>query len=66
MNVNPTQIKNLDCENFQAIEGKDLFMVCFELNRSALSTLPSEYHFRTCRKDELDLWKKIHSLSIWV
>lgn len=44
----------------QTIGEKDLFMICFELNQSALSGLPFEYYFRNCRKDELDIWKRIH------
>ncbi|MCA9839824.1 MAG: GNAT family N-acetyltransferase [Trueperaceae bacterium] len=44
----------------QAVEDKDLFMICFEVNQSALSELPPDYHFRNCQEDELDIWKKIH------
>ncbi len=54
--------QNVSLENFQAIENKDLFMVCFKLNQSALSALPLEYKFRNCRKDELDIWKKFISM----
>lgn len=39
------------------IPDKNLFMVCNELNHSAFSELSKEYHIRTCRKDELDIWK---------
>ena len=46
--------------SFQSIEDKDLFMVCSKLNQAALSELPPEYSIRNCRKDELDIWTKIH------
>ena len=39
------------------IPDKNLFMICKKLNPNAISTLPEDYHVRTCRKDELDLWK---------
>lgn len=42
------------------IPSKDLFMMCKNINRDALSNLPSGYHFRLCRRDELDVWKKMH------
>lgn len=40
-----------------ALADKNLFMMCAALNRTALSDLPDAYHVRTCRRDELDLWK---------
>lgn len=39
------------------IPDKNLFMMCRELNRSALSSLSEEYRVRNCRRDELDIWK---------
>jgi ribosomal protein S18 acetylase RimI-like enzyme len=39
---------------------KNLFMMCDKLDRSALRELPQGFHARTCRKDELDRWKRIH------
>lgn len=47
-------MSNLSEEN---IPDKNLFMMCDELNRSALTQLADVYHVRHCRKDELDLWK---------
>ncbi len=44
----------------QEIPDKNLFMMCNELNLSALSELPLGYYVRTCQKSELDLWKRIH------
>jgi len=38
----------------------NLFMMCTALNKSALSDVPSGFHIRPCRKDELDIWKAIH------
>lgn len=42
------------------ISEKNLFMMCRKLNPNALSELPNEYHVRTLRRDELDLWKGMH------
>lgn len=39
------------------IPDKNLFMMCRKMNIGALSPLPDEYHVRTCRRDELDIWK---------
>lgn len=39
---------------------KNLFMMCAALNPKALTELPDAYHARTCRRDELRLWKRIH------
>ncbi|NET31693.1 MAG: GNAT family N-acetyltransferase [Cyanothece sp. SIO1E1] len=35
----------------------DLFMMCPALDRRALSSLPDGYHVRSCRPDELAIWK---------
>ncbi len=40
------------------IPDKNLFMMCEKLNRKALSKLPEGYHIRTCKEEELDLWKE--------
>lgn len=42
------------------IPDRNLFMMCKELNAGALSDLPAEYSVRTCRRDELDIWKRMH------
>ena len=39
------------------IPDKNLFMMCSALNPDALSKLSEEYYVRTCRKNELDIWK---------
>ena len=39
------------------VEDLNLFMECQELNKDALMPIPEGYHVRTCRKDELTLWK---------
>ena len=36
----------------------NIFMMCEKLNNNALSHLPVGYHIRTCRKNELDIWKE--------
>ena len=38
----------------------NLFMMCTALNESALTDIPEGFHIRTCRNDELDIWKGIH------
>lgn len=35
----------------------NLFMMCRQLNRTALTELPDAYYVRCCRKSELDIWK---------
>ena len=42
------------------IPSKDLFMMCNKVNSDAFSDLPSGFHIRTCRRDELDIWKQMH------
>ncbi|GAB5408305.1 MAG: hypothetical protein BalsKO_06700 [Balneolaceae bacterium] len=39
---------------------KDLFMICEEVKTEAYSKLPSDFHIRSCRKDELSFWKDMH------
>lgn len=41
----------------QDIPDKNLFMMCEQLNFSALRELPEPYYVRNCREDELDIWK---------
>jgi hypothetical protein len=43
-----------------ALEDKNLFMMCEGLNPAALTQLSAAYYVRTCRKDELDVWKAMH------
>lgn len=54
-----TNIHKGDCIMKEEIPDKNLFMMCKALNRNALSELPKEYHIRTCRRDELDIWKEM-------
>lgn len=35
----------------------NIFMMCEKINSSALRKLPDGFHIRTCRQDELDIWK---------
>ena len=46
--------------DYVKLAGGNLFMMCPRLNESALSDIPDGYHIRTCRREELDLWKVIH------
>lgn len=41
------------------IPDKNLFMMCKALNNNALSELSNEYHVRTCRRNELAIWKEM-------
>jgi ribosomal protein S18 acetylase RimI-like enzyme len=41
----------------ESIPDKNLFMMCAEMNRAALSELPQGYHIRNIKEDELDIWK---------
>jgi GNAT superfamily N-acetyltransferase len=36
-----------------------LFMVCESPNTSAFKPLPNGYSFRLCRRDELEIWKRV-------
>ncbi len=38
-------------------EDLNLFMMCEEPDPSAFSRLPAGYHVRTCREDEVEIWK---------
>lgn len=35
----------------------NLFMMCTQLNKEALRTMPEGYTLRPCRKEELSIWK---------
>jgi ribosomal protein S18 acetylase RimI-like enzyme len=39
------------------IPDKNIFMMCESLDRTALTELSSSYSIRSCRPDELDIWK---------
>jgi ribosomal protein S18 acetylase RimI-like enzyme len=39
------------------IPDKNIFMMCEILNRNALTELPNSYSIRSCRPDELYIWK---------
>jgi ribosomal protein S18 acetylase RimI-like enzyme len=41
----------------EEIPDKNLFMMCEVLNRNSLTTLPASYSIRSCRPNELDIWK---------
>ncbi|MEE3343163.1 MAG: GNAT family N-acetyltransferase [Bacilli bacterium] len=42
----------------QDIPDLNIFMMCDRLNTKALSKLSEEFYIRTCREDELKLWKE--------
>jgi ribosomal protein S18 acetylase RimI-like enzyme len=39
------------------IPDKNIFMMCEELNHDSLAKLPTNYSIRSCRPDELNIWK---------
>ena len=39
------------------IPDKNIFMMCEVLNRNSLTKLPASYSIRSCRSDELNIWK---------
>jgi ribosomal protein S18 acetylase RimI-like enzyme len=41
------------------IPDRNIFMMCKSLNCTALSELPIGYSLRNCRRDELDIWRKM-------
>lgn len=43
----------------EEIPDKNIFMMCESLNRNALNELPASYSIRSCRPDELGIWKKM-------
>ena len=42
------------------IPSKDLFMMCQDVNTAAFRDMPQGFHIRTCRRDELEIWKQMH------
>lgn len=41
----------------EEIPDKNIFMICEALNRNSLTELPDSYFIRSCRPDELGIWK---------
>ncbi len=41
------------------IPDKNIFMMCKALNHNALTKLPTNYSVRSCRSDELGIWKSM-------
>lgn len=41
----------------EEIPDYNIFMMCEELNKSALGKLKSGYYFRNCRPNEFEIWK---------
>lgn len=41
----------------EEIPDYNIFMMCERLNQQALTDLNTDYYFRNCRPDELNLWK---------
>jgi ribosomal protein S18 acetylase RimI-like enzyme len=41
----------------EEIPDKNIFMICEALNRDSLTELPANYSIRSCKPDELGIWK---------
>lgn len=41
------------------IANYNLFMACYEIDKKAFGELPKNYSFRLCKRDELDIWKRL-------
>ncbi|MCL2473322.1 MAG: GNAT family N-acetyltransferase [Alphaproteobacteria bacterium] len=46
-------------EIYETIGSLNLFMQCDAPNRDAFRSLPDGYSFRLCRRDELEIWKRV-------
>ena len=51
---------------YEEIGSYNLFMVCKKINEYAFRPLPDGYLFRLCRKDELEIWKRVVVLEQYV
>jgi len=49
---------NKDLMKEQEIPDLNIFMMCDKLNNNALSKLPEGFHIRTCKPEELRIWKQ--------
>ncbi len=43
----------------EEIPDKNIFMMCKKVNKNAFSNLSSEFSVRTCRAEELSIWKEM-------
>jgi len=43
----------------KGIPDKNIFMMCKKVDENAFSNLSNEFSVRTCRPDELSIWKKM-------
>lgn len=41
----------------EEIPDYNIFMMCRQINKSALTELSAGYHFRNCKPEELEIWK---------
>lgn len=46
-------------DTYGTIGNYNLFMICETLNTNAFRALPDGYSFRLCRRNELEVWKRI-------
>ncbi len=46
-------------DEYESAGNYNLFMICENPNKNAFRNLPDGYHFRLCRRDELDIWKRV-------
>ena len=46
-------------DRYETIGSLNLFMQCDALNKDAVRALPDSYSYRLCRRDELEVWKRV-------
>jgi len=44
---------------YESIGNYNIFMQCDTPDKTAFRALPAEYSFRLCRRDELEVWKRV-------
>ena len=52
--------------DYDTVGNYNLFMQCETPDKTAFCELPSEFSFRLCRRDELDVWKHVVSEEQYV
>ena len=46
-------------DSYETIGNYNIFMQCDSPNKTAFRALPDGYSFRLCRRDELEIWKRV-------
>ncbi|MEM8856707.1 MAG: GNAT family N-acetyltransferase [Chloroflexota bacterium] len=45
-------------DDIENLPDKNFFMMCEQVNPAAFRPIPTGFHVRNCRQDELDIWKR--------